>query len=81
MFEKQNVFSIFVENTCKVMEKIELKTTHGVNAMVIAEKCGCSKSAVYKIWNGEVGKYRTELYLRVIKLTNTVAESYNLPQL
>lgn len=62
------------------MEKFSKQKRRGVNAQVIAEKCGCTSSQVYKIWDGETGKWKTDLYKRVVFLTKKVIESYNLPQ-
>lgn len=63
------------------MEKLSKETTRGVNAQVIAEKCNCTASTVYNAWSGFTGKFKTELYLRIINLTKKVAAAYDEPQL
>lgn len=63
------------------MEILDKKTRRGVNAQLIAERCGCTDQIVYKIWDGKLGKRKTELYTRVMNLTKKVAAAYNEPQL
>lgn len=64
----------------KCMKKLEKTVTRGVNAQLVAEKCGCSDLTVYKIWNGELGKRKTELYHKVINITKAVSEAYFIPE-
>lgn len=63
------------------MEKLPKEIRQGVNAQLIAKKCGCSSSVIYKMWDGTTGKWKTDLYVRVMSLTKKVAAAYDEPQL
>jgi DNA invertase Pin-like site-specific DNA recombinase len=62
------------------MEKIDKTITRGVNAQLVAEKCGCNDQIVYRIWNGKIGKRKTELYHKIMKTTKAVSEAYSITE-